>query len=199
MSLRKDIIVIQRFPIGRILAKIERNARFYKINRSKIWTPPFKFYAIFHERDLICNICGKRATHFGLVDDEGRKLLLMGENDLLFTLDHIIPKAHTLNPKEFMGIRIRHIYENYRILCTVCNMQRGSCMEVNIRDILARNVFEVRKRSFDYMLYTVMVDLSKANTQKSRLDILKRAKRFREYITSLIIKKDIYVASQKGE
>lgn len=85
-------------------------------------------YIVFKEKGCTCVKCGLTASYFALERHENQErfhLNLYGVNEhgneVLFTKDHIMPKAHDGASK----------IVNYQTMCIICNNEKADSIEDN--------------------------------------------------------------------
>jgi len=98
MSLGKIVLehlIAEEYPIGRMLNKIDAREKPAWL-QSKQFSKTLRFFALFPQRDLYCRMCKKHPKRFVRVRGiDGDYLALVGKENLLFTVDHVVPHHKT--------------------------------------------------------------------------------------------------------
>lgn len=90
-------------------------------------------YKLFSRDELVCVHCGQKASFWASQKfrrDKGKKthLNLYGINKsgetIMLTKDHIVPKSHGGTDE----------VENYQIMCSKCNLEKGNTPEEDLND-----------------------------------------------------------------
>lgn len=134
MSRKKPLDKSHRFPIDLILNEYIDDSRGSK-KRDPVWhTIEFEGrlftarlnslrYLCFRKSGIACVCCGQQASHFLFQEDENNPGhghfnlygLLESKTPLLFTKDHIVPRA----------LKGSNDLSNFQTMCKICNFRKG--------------------------------------------------------------------------
>lgn len=115
----KGLIRLKTYTLPEIFAWLDANPRRVywedgayrvKMNRAKV----------FHKKGITCINCGVTGSYFALEQDKGGGIHLdlyglFGEEEVLITIDHIIPKS-----KGGLNKMI-----NFQTMCKICNESKA--------------------------------------------------------------------------
>lgn len=117
------LIRLKTFTLKEVFTWIEENPRriYWETGEYKINTKRVK---VFHKKGMICVNCGVKGKFFALEKDKGGGIHLdlyglIDEEEVLITIDHIVPKS-----KGGVNKLI-----NFQTMCKICNEMKADAEE----------------------------------------------------------------------
>jgi len=167
-------LIIRRVPIGRLLFKIEENVLTNWRSRYSKYSVVLKFFSLLPERELYCRMCGAKPLCFAYVSGNSGGYVLIGEDNLLFTRDHVIPLALARDSRDMQ------VFENCQVLCLRCNEEKDTTYSLDdyernkryIRILLTKRLLRRIRRHYEDSL----LKGSSINTRKRILHAIRSFK-----------------------